>query len=221
MLAKAQWEQECPELPFPNIIIKDDPSIASGALVELPKTKNFNFYPEIVLHPNLIIKENADQLLWVLGHELGHLFFRKKKMKPKVILNKKPNTFGSIYYLLTSFLFAQVVVSLFFEKEYLLASGLFSAIFFVLFNSLHKVNYRLNRYAEEFFCDRFSVLINKKTYLNDFTYGLFNFDSHPSDISRIKNIKENPYKSVKELEESTLKNGININFLENFFVLFK
>lgn len=182
---KKRWVKEF-SMPFPDILISGNPKLHKNtASISIDNEK----YEHIIYFPVEYIN-NLDKMEYVLGHELGHLYFRKV-LRPyhDSFLNKKVYTNPAFIKIL---LFLIALTPLFFIKNQnlvilgALGSATFSLTLFYFIASTLSYKERIEKYNEEFFSDYFSfhfMGVKDLRYLS-LLEGEHNLWTHPSGDTR-------------------------------------
>lgn len=216
--AKKIWEKET-DIPFPNIEISAE-GIQNASLVSIYKDGILD-YTTVVLDIELVQGKNQDFVLWILFHELGHLYLNEKGAGVWIDVGYKPSiNLSSIFSLLILF---SMAYPLSFLKGSLLYYPTFVVCLYIVFKSTFNLSDRLLNYLEEHFADGFATIASgyKKYHIRPFE-GLFNSITHPNDYSRAKFIKNIEEDNIKDYVGSfrAEKSKYRLNVWDTWLSLF-
>jgi hypothetical protein len=206
---ESKWSKICPLIPFPDIVIVPNDYIQKySAFVSYD---NLNYRHVVFL--TLDELQDINRFKFVLGHELGHIYYNVvKKREVDLILNSKKYSHFSpwwIYSLLILCILFYLKI-IFTESEFTIKIlATIQTFIWVGFLSIHMLGFeRFKNYSAEFFSDYFSFCFMGKCTpenmgLHDSKFNLF---THPSSFLRFKQLKD--FNENNELED--WKNPVEI-----------
>lgn len=216
LLARERFYQLTEGIPFPDIIISNEKKTPTGAISSY---SDKTYYHDIILNSDFLATSSVEEIMNVIGHELGHLFIYQAKPQLNITVNmwpKKIFDFLVLYILISPFLILFSVSDMALTPALLTITTSFLIMVYFLFPSLYKIKKRFKRYGEEFFADDFaSIFLKPKKHRGNLS--LINYDSHPSNYIRYKRQKTNKMKNIQELVDFWKSQNNKVNFWDIFF----
>lgn len=151
-----KWEDLCPLIPFPDVVITPNDFNGESAFLSYDK---LNYHHTIYLTLNEL--ESIDRFKYVIGHELGHLYYNIEQrpiVEKKLNANKLKRFFPfevGIFVLLSLGLNIMLLVQS--NPLVVKALALGQVVIWGGYLLMHLLSFeRLKNYSAEFFCDYFS-----------------------------------------------------------------